>query len=78
MATLHLRNVPPDLDAALAAAASADGTSKNRRAIQALRRGLGLDQAERIELVERIRRDRRPVDADVAELIREGRPDQYT
>jgi hypothetical protein len=77
MATLYLRNVPPDLDAALAAAASAAGTSKNRRAIEALRRGLGLDQAERIELVERIRRNRRPVDVDVAELIREGRPDEH-
>lgn len=77
MATLHLRNVPPDLDAALAAAASAAGTSKNRRAIEALRRGLGLDQVERIELVERIRRNRRPVDVDVAELIREGRPDEH-
>jgi phosphomethylpyrimidine synthase len=77
MATLHLRNVPPDLDAALAVAASAAGTSKNRRAIEALRRGLGLDQVERIELVERIRRNRRPVDIDVAELIREGRPDEH-
>jgi plasmid stability protein len=76
MATLHLRNVPPDLDAALAAAASADGTSKNKRAIEALRRGLGLDQADRIELVERIRRNRRPIDIDVSELIREGRPDE--
>ena len=66
MATLHLRNVPPDLDAALTAAASAAGTSKNRRAIEALRRGLGLDQAERVELVERIRRNRRPIDVDVA------------
>jgi len=76
MATLHLRNVPPELDAALAAAASADGISKNKRAIEALRRGLGLDQADRIELVERIRRNRRPLDIDVAELIREGRPDE--
>lgn len=76
MATLHLRNVPEDVDAALAAAASADGTSKNRRAIEALRRGLGLDQAERIELVERIRRNRRPIDVDVAALIREGRSDE--
>lgn len=77
MTTLYLRNVPPDVDAALTAAASADGTSKNRRAIEALRRGLGLDHAERIELVERIRRDRQPVDVDVAELIREGRPDEH-
>lgn len=75
MATLHLRNVPPDLDAALVAAASAAGMSKNKRAIEALRRGLGLDQADRIELVERIRRNRRPVDIDTAELVREGRPD---
>jgi hypothetical protein len=76
MTTLYLRNVPADVDAALAAAAIADGTSKNRRAIEALRRGLGLDQAERIELVERIRRNRRPIDVDVTELIREGRRDE--
>lgn len=74
MATLHLRNVPPEVDAALVAAASADGTSKNKRAIEALRRGLGLDHAERAELVERIRRHRRRVDVDVAQLIRDGRP----
>jgi plasmid stability protein len=77
MGTLYLRNVPDDVEAALAAAASADGTSKNRRAIEALRRGLGLDQAERVELIERIRRNRRPIDIDVAELIREGRPDEH-
>ncbi len=74
MATLHLRNVPPDLDAALAADAGARGISKNRRAIQALRRGLGLDQADRSRLVEEIRRQRPHVEADVAELIRDERP----
>lgn len=76
MATLHLRNVPPDVDAALVAAATTRGVSKNRRAIEALRRGLGLDQVERSELVAQIRRRRRPVDVgvDVAELIREDRP----
>ncbi len=74
MATLHLRNVPPDLDAALAAAASARGVSKNRRAIEALRRGLGLDQVERSRLIDEIRHRRRPVDVDVAELIAEDRP----
>jgi hypothetical protein len=73
MATLYIRNVPPELDAALAAAARAAGVSKNRRAIEALRRGLSMDQLERAELVERIRRDRRPVDVDVAELIRKER-----
>lgn len=75
MATLHLRNVPPDLDAALAAEASARGVSKNHRAIEALRRGLGLDQLERSQLIEQILRDRRPVDVDIAELVREERPD---
>lgn len=75
VATLHLRNVPREVDAALAAAASAGGVSKNRRAIEALRRGLGLDQVERSRLIEEIRHARRPVDADVAELIREDRPD---
>jgi plasmid stability protein len=74
MATLHLRNVPDEVDAALAAAASTSGISKNRRAIEALRRGLGLDQLERSRLIEDIRRARRPVDADVAELIRKARP----
>ena len=74
MATLHLRNVPPEVDAALAAAARAGGVSKNRRAIEALRRGLGLDQLERAQLIEEILRNRPSVDVDVAELIREGRP----
>lgn len=74
MATLYLRNVPPEVDAALSAAAQTGGISKNRRAIEALRRGLGLDQLQRTELVEQIRRDRRPVDLDAAELIREDRP----
>jgi hypothetical protein len=74
MATLHLRNVPAELDAALTADAKSRGVSKNRRAIEALRRGLGLDQVERGRLVDEIRRDRRPVDLDVARLIRDERP----
>ena len=74
MATLHLRNVPPEVDAALAADARARGVSKNRRAIEALRRGLGLDQLERSGLIADIRRRRQAVDVDVAELIREQRP----
>lgn len=74
MATLHLRNVPPDVDATLAADARARGMSKNRRAIEALRRGLGLDQVERSQLIEQIRQGRRTVDVEVAELIREDRP----
>jgi hypothetical protein len=77
MGTLYLRNVPPDVEAALADAARTAGTSKNRRAIEALRRGLGLDHAERVQLVERIRKNRQPVDVDVAELIRGGRPDEH-
>jgi plasmid stability protein len=74
VATLHLRNVPPDVDAALAADASARGVSKNRRAIDALRRGLGLDQVERSRLIDEIRQRRVDVNADVAELIRADRP----
>lgn len=74
MATLHLRNVPPELDAALTAAANAGGVSKNRRAIDALRRGLGLDQVERSRLIDEIRHGRRDVDIEIAELIREERP----
>jgi plasmid stability protein len=75
MATLHLRNVPPEVDAALKAEAGARGISKNRRAIEALRRGLGLDQIERSRLVAEIRHERRAVDADIAALIRGERPD---
>lgn len=74
MAVLHLRNVPPEIDAALTAEAKARGISKNRRAIEALRRGLGMDHAERIRLVEEILAHRPKVDVDVAALIREGRP----
>jgi plasmid stability protein len=74
VATLHLRNVPPEVDAALAADASARGVSKNRRAIEALRRGLGLDQVERSRLIDEIHQRRVDVDVDVAELIRADRP----
>ena len=74
MATLHLRNVPDEVDAALTAAARAEGMSKNRRAIEALRRGLGLDQVERSQLIDQIRDRRRAVNVDVAALIREDRP----
>jgi hypothetical protein len=74
MATLHLRNVPPEVDAVLTAEAGARGISKNRRAIEALRRGLGIDQVERSRLVDEIRRDRAPVEVDVASLIRDERP----
>lgn len=74
MATLHLRNVPADVDAALTAAARSDGVSKNRRAVEALRRGLGLDQVQRSQLIEQIRQQRRAVDVDVAAMIREDRP----
>lgn len=75
MATLHLRNVPDDLDALLTQDAAARGVSKNRRAVELLRRGLGVDQVERAALVAAIRRDRRKVDVDIAALIRDGRPD---
>lgn len=77
MATLHLRNVPADVDAALVAAASSQGVSKNRRAIEALRRGLGLDQLERSQLIDEIRQGRRAVDVDIAELVREDRPARH-
>jgi hypothetical protein len=74
MATLHLRNVPAELDAVLTADAKSRGISKNSRAIEALRRGLGLDQVERARLVEAIRRERQPADVDVSRLIRDERP----
>jgi hypothetical protein len=54
--------------------ASADGVSKNRRAIEAVRRGLAPDQVERAQLIDQIRDRRRAVDIDVAALIREDRP----
>ena len=74
VATLHLRNVPSEIDAALVAEAKAYGVSKNRRAIDVLRRGLQMDQVARAELVAAIRRGRRPVGSDIAELIRGDRP----
>ena len=74
MPTLYLRNVPLELDAALAAEARANGVSKNRRAIEALQKGLGLDQVRRADLVAEIKDTRRPVSVDVARLIREERP----
>jgi hypothetical protein len=74
VATLHLRNVPPEVDAVLSADARARGVSKNRRAIEALRRGLGLDQVERSRLVDEIHQRRVAVAVDVAELIRADRP----
>jgi len=74
MAILHLRNVPDELDAALTRDAAERGLSKNRRAIELLRRGLGLDQVERSALIEEIRRERAPVDADIPALIRGSRP----
>jgi hypothetical protein len=72
--TLYLRNVPVDVDAALTADARASGVSKNRRAIEALQQGLGLDQVRRSELVARIKSARSSVKVDVAKLIREERP----
>ncbi len=57
----------------LSAQANARGTSKNRRAIEALRRGLGLDQVERSRLINEILEHRSPVDEDLAELIRVNR-----
>ena len=74
MAILHLRNVPPEIDEALTAEAKARGISKNRRAIEVLRCGLGMDHAERIRLVEEIRAHRPRIDVNVAELIRSERP----
>jgi hypothetical protein len=56
--------------------ARANGVSKNRRAIEALQRGLGLDQVKRSELVAQIKKSRPSVKADVAKLIREERPGQ--
>lgn len=76
MATLYLRNVPDDLDAVLVRQAREQGTSKNRRAIEALRRGLDLDQVERSRLVDEIRSMRQPLDVDVSEVIREDRAER--
>lgn len=76
MVTLHLRNVPLELDAALTAEAKARGISKNRRAIEALRRGMGLDQLERSELVAQIRAGRTGAAVDVVRLIAGERTDR--
>lgn len=75
MATLHLRNVPDDLDAVLTRDAAERGVSKNRRAVEVLQRGLGLDGAERATLVAEILRDRRAVRDDIPALLRAERPD---
>lgn len=75
MATLHLRNVPDEVDRALREAARLDGTSMNREAIDAIRRGLGLDQFDRAATIRRIRKGRAPLaDLDAAALIRAERP----
>lgn len=76
MATLYLRNVPEPVDDALTQSAKDRGISKNQRAIEVLERGLGMDHAARVELIERIRRNRPKIDPDIdiAALIREGRP----
>jgi hypothetical protein len=75
MATLHLRDVPPEVDRALAGIAGAEGLSKNKAAIAALRRGLGLDQFDRAATIASIRRDRPSVgDIDTAALVRGERP----
>jgi hypothetical protein len=74
MATLYLRNVPEEIDVALATEADERGMSKNRRAIEVLRRGLGMDRLERVELVDEIRRERARVSGDVAAMIRADRP----
>lgn len=75
MTTLRLRNVPDDLYALLTQDAAAHGQSKNRRAVELLRRALGADQVERAALIAEIRRDRRRVDVDIASLIRSERSD---
>lgn len=75
MATLHLRNVPPEVDRALTDIATSAGSSKNREAIAAIRRGLGLDQFDRAATIRAIRERRPAIDqVDVAELIRSERP----
>lgn len=75
MATLHLRDVPPEVDRALAGIAGAEGSSKNKVAIAALRRGLGLDQFDRAATIKAIRAGRLDVgDVDAAALVRGERP----
>lgn len=75
MATLHLRDVPPEVDRALAGIAEEQGSSKNKAAIAALRRGLGLDQFDRAATIKAIRSGRLDVgDIDAAALVRGERP----
>lgn len=75
MATLHLRNVPDDLDAVLTRDAADRGLSKNRLAVELLRRGVGLDRSPRADVVAEILRDRRRIDVDLAAIVRGERPD---
>lgn len=75
MPTLHLRDVPVEVDRALAGVAGEAGTSKNKAAIAALRRGLGLDQFDRAATIRAIRSSRPAVgDIDAAALVRGERP----
>lgn len=75
MATLYIRNVPEEVREALAESAGSRGSSINKEAISALRRGLNLDWLERKELMDEIEAHapRVPDDIDVAALIREDR-----
>ncbi|MFT4035417.1 MAG: hypothetical protein QM679_07565 [Patulibacter sp.] len=75
MSTLYLRGVPLEVERELNEIAAASGTSKNRAALVALRRGLGLDQFDRAATIAALRRSRPSVgNVEVAEVIRGERP----
>lgn len=71
MDLLHLRKVPPGVEAA---PAGGPGASRTRRAIEALQRGPVTDRVERSRLVEDTPRRRQPVAVDVVDVTRSDRP----
>lgn len=76
MATLHLRNVPDEVDRALTEAATVNRISKNDEAIAAIRRGLGLDPFDRPTTIREIKARRALLhELDAAELVRGDRPE---
>jgi plasmid stability protein len=61
VATLHARGVPDDLYDELAQRARAHGVSITAEAIRLLRRALAVERAGQRDLIEAIRRERRPL-----------------
>lgn len=76
MSTLHVRNVPDDLYAALRERAEERGTSISSEAIGLLKRALRTDARNLVEVLDEIDEHRPragPAGISAAELIREDR-----